>query len=90
MDGGVSCNGGGSQLVVTELSHIKELVKQLLEHLGSHDLCMHLASQIFPHIDRFIGIVTSSGFDGGQKRTSATPSPLSDVVDEPFKTNKKR
>jgi hypothetical protein len=87
MDGGVSCNGGGSQLVATDLRHAKELVKQLLDELllgGSHDLCKHLASQIFSLIDRSIGIVTSSGFDGGHKRT------LSDVVDAPFSTNKKR
>jgi hypothetical protein len=91
--GGVYCNGG-SRLVATELSHIKDLVTQLEVHLGeSPDLCKHLASQIFSLTERSIGMIL-----GGGKRSaadaglaSATPSPLSDVVDAPFKTtNKKR
>ncbi|GJN34169.1 hypothetical protein PR202_gb22813 [Eleusine coracana subsp. coracana] len=81
--------------VVTELSHIKKLVAQLEVHLGeSPDLCncKHLTSQIFSLTERSIGIITSSDFC--QKRSSIeaglTPSPASDVVDAPFKTNKKR
>ncbi|TVU01605.1 EcWRKY-71 [Eragrostis curvula] len=85
---------GGSRVVATELSHIKDLVMQLETHLsGSPDLCKQLASQIFCLTERSIGIITSSSFDGGRKRSAAgspTPSPLSDVVDVPFKTTKKR
>ncbi|KAK3129887.1 hypothetical protein QOZ80_6BG0486120 [Eleusine coracana subsp. coracana] len=86
---------GSCRLVVTELSHIKKLVAQLEVHLGeSPDLCncKHLTSQIFSLTERSIGIITSSDFS--QKRSSIeaglTPSPPSDVVDAPFKTNKKR
>jgi hypothetical protein len=95
-------NGGG-RLVVTELSHIKELVRQLEGHLGgsgSPDLCKHLASQIFSVTERSIGMIRSGHFDGHRKRSaaavaagdldSATPSPLSDVSDLPFKATKKR
>uniref|UniRef100_A0A0E0M019 WRKY domain-containing protein n=1 Tax=Oryza punctata TaxID=4537 RepID=A0A0E0M019_ORYPU len=92
-------NGGG-RLVVTELSHIKELVKQLEGHLGgsgSPDLCKHLASQIFSVTERSIGMIRSGHFDGPRKRAAATgdldpatPSPLSDVSDLPFKATKKR
>ncbi|GJM99041.1 hypothetical protein PR202_ga16103 [Eleusine coracana subsp. coracana] len=88
-------DNGSCRLVVTELSHIKKLVAQLEVHLGeSPDLCncKHLTSQIFSLTERSIGIITSSDF--GQKRSSTdvglTPSPLSSVVDAPFKTNKKR
>ncbi|XP_062198728.1 transcription factor WRKY19-like [Phragmites australis] len=88
-------NGG---LVVTELSHIKELVRQLEVHLGrSPELCKHLVSQIFFLTERSIVMITSSNLDGGRKRSaadaglaSATPSPLSNVADVPFKTIKKR
>ncbi|GJM99043.1 hypothetical protein PR202_ga16105 [Eleusine coracana subsp. coracana] len=77
---------GGSRLVVTELSHIKELVMQLEEHLGgSHDLCKLLASQIFSTIERSIGIITSSNFDSGPKRSAAVAG-LADGL----KTTKKR
>uniref|UniRef100_A0A0D9XCM7 WRKY domain-containing protein n=1 Tax=Leersia perrieri TaxID=77586 RepID=A0A0D9XCM7_9ORYZ len=90
-------NGGG-RLVVTELSHIKELVKQLEVHLGggSPDLCKHLTSQIFTVTERSIGIIRSCQFDGHHRKRaagdleSATPSPLSDVSDLPFKATKKR
>ncbi|XP_062198729.1 transcription factor WRKY19-like [Phragmites australis] len=89
---------GGSRLVVTELSHIKQLVKQLEVHLGgSPDLCKHLASQISSLTERSIAMITSYNLDGGRKQyaadagpVSATPSPLSDVADVPFKTTKKR
>ncbi|XP_062198597.1 transcription factor WRKY19-like [Phragmites australis] len=94
---------GGRRLVVTELSHIKELVKQLEVHLGcSPDLCKHLASQISSLTERSIVMITSSNLDGGRKRSAAdaglaspisatpTPSPLSDVTDGPFKNTKKR
>ncbi|TVU01606.1 hypothetical protein EJB05_52932, partial [Eragrostis curvula] len=88
---------GGSRLVVTELRQIKDLVMELETHLdGSHDLCRHLVSQIFSLTERSIGIITSSNFDNGQKRSwsgsgiaSATPSPLGDVANVPFRSNKK-
>ncbi|KAF0914156.1 hypothetical protein E2562_027577 [Oryza meyeriana var. granulata] len=91
-------NGGG-RLVVTELSHIKELVKQLEVHLGgSPDLCKHLTSEIFSVTERSIGMIRSGGhFHGHRKRAavagdlgSGTPSPLSDVSDLPFKATIKR
>ncbi|GJN34171.1 hypothetical protein PR202_gb22815 [Eleusine coracana subsp. coracana] len=78
----------GSRLVVTELSHIKELVMQLEEHLGgcgSHDLCKLLASQIFSTIERSIGMITSSNFDSGPKRSAAVVG-----LADGFKTTKKR
>ncbi|TVU09206.1 EcWRKY-41, partial [Eragrostis curvula] len=88
---------GGSRLVVTELRQIKDLVMELETHLdGSHDLCRHLVSQIFSLTERSIGIITSSNFDNGRKRSwsgggiaSATPSPLGDVANVPFRSNKK-
>ncbi|GJM99042.1 hypothetical protein PR202_ga16104 [Eleusine coracana subsp. coracana] len=84
---------GGSRLVVTELSHIKDLAMQLQEHLdGSHDRCKHLTSQIFSLTERSIGLITSSaGLICGRKRSagSATPSPLSNVSDVLFKSTKK-
>ncbi|XP_047050205.1 transcription factor WRKY19-like [Lolium rigidum] len=99
----VNGNGGGSRLVVTELSHIKELVKQLEVHLGgSPDLCKDLAAQIFTVTEKSISMIRSGNFDfDGRKSSangaglhspplSATPSPLSGVSDMPFKTNKKR
>ncbi|XP_062194193.1 transcription factor WRKY19-like [Phragmites australis] len=89
---------GGSRLVVTELSHIKELVRQLEVNLGgSPDLCKYLASQIFSLTERSIGMITSCNLDNGRKRSatdaglaSATPTPRSDVSDVPFKITKKR
>ncbi|XP_062193328.1 transcription factor WRKY19-like [Phragmites australis] len=89
---------GGSRLVVAELSHIKELVRQLEVHLGgSPDLCKRLASQIFSLAERSIGMITSSNLDNGRKRSAAdaglapaTPSPFSNASDVPFKTTKKR
>uniref|UniRef100_A0ACD5Y2W4 Uncharacterized protein n=1 Tax=Avena sativa TaxID=4498 RepID=A0ACD5Y2W4_AVESA len=97
-------NGGGSRLVVTELSHIKELVKQLDLHLGgSPDLCKHLARQIFTVTEKSISMIRSGhlgSFDGRKRSAvgagldspplSATPSPLSGVSDMPFMKNKKR
>ncbi|XP_048529943.1 transcription factor WRKY19-like isoform X2 [Triticum urartu] len=94
-------NGGGSGLVVTELSHIKELVKQLDVHLGgSPDLCKLLAQQIFAVTERSIGMIRSGHFNGPKRSAagagldspplSATPSPLSGVSNTPFKLNKKR
>ncbi|KAM0876929.1 hypothetical protein ACQ4PT_035845 [Festuca glaucescens] len=103
MENLVNGNGGGSRLVVTELSHIKELVKQLEVHLGgSPDLCKDLAAQIFTVTEKSISMIRSGHFDfDGRKRSavsaglespplSATPSPLSGVSDMPFKTSKKR
>jgi hypothetical protein len=90
-------NGSSRRMVVTELSHIKELVKQIEEQLGgSHDLCRHLASQIFSLAERSIGIVTSSDFNNGSWKRSAaglpaaTPSSLGELADVPFRTTKKR
>ncbi|XP_062193327.1 transcription factor WRKY19-like [Phragmites australis] len=94
---------GGSRLVVMELSHIKDLVRQLeVQLVGSPDLCKHLASQISSLTERSIGMITSSHLYGGRKRSEAdaslvsplsatpTPSPVSDVTDGPFKNTKKR
>lgn len=99
LDGGNN-NGGSSGLVVTELSHIKELVRQLEVHLGgSPDLCKHLASQIFSLTERSIGLITSSNLDGARRKRSAgdaglasplSATPTSDVTDGPFKNTKKR
>ncbi|KAL5205778.1 hypothetical protein ABZP36_033987 [Zizania latifolia] len=97
-------SNGGGRLVVTQLSHIKELVKQLEVHLGgSPDLCKHLTSEISSVTELSIGMIVRSGhFDAGHHRKRAagdhldsspsapTPSPLSDVSDLPFKTTKKR
>ncbi|CAM0951028.1 unnamed protein product [Alopecurus aequalis] len=101
MESLVDGNGGGSRLVVTELSHIKELVKQLDVHLGgSPDLCKHLAAQISTVTEKSISMIMAGYFDGPKRSAfsagldspplSATPSPLSGVSDMPFKTNKKR
>jgi len=98
-DGSNGAGGGG--LVVTELSHIKELVRQLEVHLGggsSHELCRHLTTQIFSITERSIGIITaSSSLDaaGARKRAAGLASPLpatptSDVADGPFRSTKKR
>ncbi|OEL38441.1 putative WRKY transcription factor 53 [Dichanthelium oligosanthes] len=97
----VDGNGASGGLVVTELSHIKELVRQLELHLGgSHDLCKHLTTQIFSLTERSISIITSSsGLDGARKRAAAdtglasplsAATPTSDVTDGPFKNTKKR
>ncbi|KAL6655841.1 hypothetical protein ACP70R_006667 [Stipagrostis hirtigluma subsp. patula] len=91
-------NGGSRRQVVTELTHIKELVSQLEVNLGaSPALCKHLTAQIFSLTERSIAIVTSSNLDAGRKRAAAdvdgdtaAPNPLSDVVDMPFKNTKKR
>jgi hypothetical protein len=89
-------NGSSRRMVVTELRHIKELVKQLEEQLGgSHELCRHLASQIFSLTERSIGIITSSDFNGSWKRSAAglpaaTPSSPGELADVPFRTTKKR
>ncbi|KAL6846405.1 hypothetical protein ACP4OV_023853 [Aristida adscensionis] len=87
----VDGNGGSRQVVVTQLSHIQELVGQLELHLGvSPDLCKNLLSQIFFAAERSIGIITSSALDSP---LAAAASPLSDAAaDEPFKAtkNKKR
>jgi len=99
-DGSNGAGGGG--LVVTELSHIKELVRQLEVHLGggsSHELCRHLTTQIFSITERSIGIITaassSSGLDARKREYAGLASPLpatptSDVADGPFRSTKKR
>ena len=101
MESVVDGNGGGGRLVMTELSHVKELVKQLEVHLGGcPDLCKHLAAQIIAVTERSLGMIRSGNF-GGRKRSAAgagidsptfpeTPSPLSGVSDMPLKVNKKR
>ncbi|KAJ1289321.1 hypothetical protein BS78_02G155200 [Paspalum vaginatum] len=85
-------NGGGGGLVVTELSHIKELVTQLQGHLGgSPELCRHLAAQISSVTEHSITLITSFHLDGGRKRSAGDVSPLSDASGgAPFKTAKKR
>jgi hypothetical protein len=99
MESLVDRSGGSRLLVVTELSHIKELARQLDEQLvgGSHDICKYLTSQIFSVTERSIGIITSSDIDSGRKRSAAdaglaaaTPSSLGELTDVPFKTAKKR
>ncbi|CAN6224139.1 unnamed protein product [Urochloa humidicola] len=92
--GSVDGNNGGG-LVVTELSHIKELVRQLEVHLGgSHDFCRHLTTQIFTITERSISIITSSSAAaaaGLASPLSAAATPTSDVTtDGPFKNAKKR
>ncbi|CAN6217355.1 unnamed protein product [Urochloa humidicola] len=89
--GSVDGNNGGG-LVVTELSHIKELVRQLEVHLGgSHDLCRHLTTQIFTITERSISIITSSAGGGLASPLSAAATPTSDVTtDGPFRNAKKR
>ncbi|KAJ1289329.1 hypothetical protein BS78_02G155900 [Paspalum vaginatum] len=75
-------DGVGGGLVVTELSHIRELVRQLEVHLGgSPDLCKHLAAQIFSLTERSIGLVTAashshSRLDGGGRKRSAADAGL--------------
>jgi len=86
----VDGNGGCGGRVVVELSHIKDLVRQLEGHLGgsqAQERCRLLASQISSLTDRSIGLITSYG---GRKRPAAAPSPLSDATDAPFKRTKKR
>jgi hypothetical protein len=101
VDGGGNNGGSSSGLVVTELSHIKELVRQLEVHLGgSPDLCKHLASQIFSLTERSIGLITSSNLDAAARRKRSagdagltsplSATPTSDVTDGPFKNTKKR
>jgi hypothetical protein len=99
MESLVDRSGGSRLRVVTELSHIKELARQLDEQLvgGSYDICKYLTSQIFSVTERSIGIITSSDFDSGRKRSAAdaglaaaTPSSLGELTDVPFKTAKKR
>ncbi|CAN6217354.1 unnamed protein product [Urochloa humidicola] len=79
---------GNGERVVTGLSQIMELVRQLEVHLaGSHtqEECRRLASQISSLTERSITLITDAG---GRKRSAA--SPLSDASDAPFKTTKKR
>ncbi|CAL5074767.1 unnamed protein product [Urochloa decumbens] len=87
IDGG---NGGGER-VVTELSQIMELVRQLQGYLGGsqtqEEECRRLASQISSLTERSITLITCLD-SGGRKRSAA--SPLSDANDAPFKTTKKR
>uniref|UniRef100_A0ACD5Y638 Uncharacterized protein n=1 Tax=Avena sativa TaxID=4498 RepID=A0ACD5Y638_AVESA len=101
MESVVDGNGGGSRLVMTELSHIKELVNQLDVHLGGcPELCKHLAAQIFAVTERSIGMIRSGNIDGLKRSAgsagldsppfSATPSPLSGVSDMPLKANKRK
>ena len=99
MESGDGSNGGSGGLVVTELSHIKELVRQLEAHLGGSDeLCRHLATEIFSLTERSIGIITaasSSGLDARKREYAGLASPLpatpsSDVADGPFRSTKKR
>ncbi|KAL6655837.1 hypothetical protein ACP70R_006663 [Stipagrostis hirtigluma subsp. patula] len=84
MDG----NGGSQVVVLTELSRIIELVRQLEVHLGeSPDLCRDLASQIISLTERSIGLVASSSL---ALSCSAMPSTVSDIGDVPFKVTRKR
>lgn len=96
MEGVEGNYGGGSLQLVSELSRVQELVRQLELHLHAPsfpvDLCRHLAAQIIALTDRSIGIVRSAVHfpDTPTPPLSRTPSPLSDVFDQPFKTNTKK
>ncbi|KAM0875885.1 hypothetical protein ACQ4PT_036520 [Festuca glaucescens] len=71
MESLVDGNGGGSRRVMTELSNIQELVKQLDVHLGGcPDLCKHLAAQIVTVTEKSIGMIMSGHFHG-PKRSAA-------------------
>ncbi|CAN6162273.1 unnamed protein product [Urochloa humidicola] len=79
---------GNGERVVTELSQIMELVRQLEAHLGgsqTKEECRRLASQISSLTERSITLITDAG---GRKRSAA--SPLSDASDAPFKTTTKK
>ncbi|CAN6204200.1 unnamed protein product [Urochloa humidicola] len=96
VDGGGNnggCRGGGG-LVVTELSHIKELVRQLEVHLGgSRELCRHLTTQIFTITERSISIITHDRNAAGlASPPSAAATPTSDLTAHGpcFKNAKKR
>ncbi|RLN35723.1 putative WRKY transcription factor 30 [Panicum miliaceum] len=85
-------NGGCGGRVVMDLSHIKDLVRQLEGHLGgpqTQEQCRLLASQISSLTERSISLITSyCSLDGARKRPAS--SPLSDASDAPFKATKKR
>ncbi|CAL5088796.1 unnamed protein product [Urochloa decumbens] len=82
---------GNGERVVTELSQIMELVRQLEGYLGGsqtqEEECRRLASQISSLTERSITLITCLD-SGGRKRSAA--SPLSDASDAPFKPTKKR
>jgi hypothetical protein len=89
-------NGAGSCLVMTELSRIKELVRQLDVHLGGcPDLCKHLAAQIVTVTEKSIGMIMAGHFHGAKRSATdagidspavpATPSPLGGFSGMPMK-----
>jgi hypothetical protein len=89
-------NGGGRgnlQLLVSELCRVQELVRQLELHLQapntSVDMCRGLSAQIVALTDRSIGFVAAH-FPDAAPSPSTTSSPLSDVSDQPFRTNTKK
>lgn len=91
----VEGNGAGRgnlQLVVSELCRVQELVRQLELHLHapdtSIDLCCALTAQIFALTDRSIGFVAAHFPDA--PTPPSTSSPLSEVSDQPFRTNTKK
>ncbi|XP_047048374.1 transcription factor WRKY19-like [Lolium rigidum] len=96
MESLVDGNGGGSRRVMTELSHIQELVKQLDVQLGGcPDLCKHLAAQIVTVTEKSIGMIMSGHFHGPKRSATdagidspafpATPSPTGGVSGMPKK-----
>jgi hypothetical protein len=96
MESLVDGNGGGSRRVMTELSHIQELVKQLDVHLGGcPDLCKHLAAQIVTVTEKSIGMIMAGHFHGAKRSATdagidspavpATPSPLGGFSGMPMK-----
>lgn len=92
----VEGNGGGRgnlQLLVSELCRVQELVRQLELHLQSPDtsvdMCRALSAQIVALTDRSIGFVAAH-FPDAAPTPSTTSSPLSDVSDQPFRTNTKK
>ncbi|CAM0876926.1 unnamed protein product [Alopecurus aequalis] len=90
----VEGNSGNLQLV-SDLFRVQELVRQLEQHLHapdtSVDLCRAISAQIVALTDSSIGFVAAHfAPDAPTPTPSSTSSPLSDVSDQPFRTNTKK
>ncbi|KAL5230315.1 hypothetical protein ABZP36_029091 [Zizania latifolia] len=93
-----------SAQVVADLGRVLELVRQLEMHMhapsssssSSVELGRNLLAQIIALTDRSIGMVRSAASgvahftDTPPALLSGTTSPLSDVSDQPFRTNPKK